>query len=150
MSAEVDEEDIAQVKPGRPVLLRSDAFPGQVFNGSVQEITPKGDPVQRSYRVRITLPENTPLMIGMTAETNIILRRDENALLLPAGAVTGDMVWVVENDRLVQRKVTLGARTPDMVEIRAGVADGDWIVATPRSDLTPGRQVKPVTDTKPR
>src|SRR6185437_1967818 len=111
VSAEVDEEDIARVKPGQPVLLRADAFPGRIFDGTVESITPKGDPIARSYRVRISLAAGTPLMIGMTAETNIILRRDEHALLLPAGTVTQDMVWVVDNDRLVRRKVTVGART---------------------------------------
>jgi RND family efflux transporter MFP subunit len=53
ISAEVDEEDIALVQPGQRVLIRADAFPDQVYEGSVQNITPKGDPVSRSYRVRI-------------------------------------------------------------------------------------------------
>lgn len=150
VSAEVDEEDIAQVKPALPVLLRADAFPGQVFNGSVQSITPKGDPVARSYRVRIALPEDTPLMIGMTAETNIILRRDEHALLLPAAAVVQDTVWVVENDRLAKRKVTIGARTPNAVEIRTGVSDGDWIVASPGANLLAGEAVRPAPAAAPR
>jgi RND family efflux transporter MFP subunit len=150
ISAEVDEEDIAQVQPGQPVLLRADAFPGRVFNGTVQSITPKGDPVARSYRVRVALPDDTPLMIGMTAETNVILRRDEHALLLPAASVAHDSVWVVEDNRLVRRKVTIGARTPDAVEIRAGVADDDWIVASPAADLTAGEAVHAAPATAPR
>ena len=77
VSAEVDEEDIAQVRPGQEVLIRADAFPGQIFHGTVQAITPKGDPVARTYRVRVSLPKDTPLMIGMTAETNIVLRKAE-------------------------------------------------------------------------
>jgi len=75
ISAEVDEEDIAQVRPGQEVLIRSDAYPGRLFHGKVQAVTPKGDPVARSYRVRISLTADTPLMIGMTTETNIVLRR---------------------------------------------------------------------------
>src|SRR6516165_552608 len=66
ISAEVDEEDIAQVRPGQEVLIRSDAYPGRIFHGKVQAVTPKGDPVARSYRVRISLPADAPLMIGMT------------------------------------------------------------------------------------
>jgi len=149
VSAEVDEEDIAQVRPGQPVLLRADAFPGRVFNGTVQAITPKGDPVARSYRVRISLPIDTPLMIGMTAETNIILRQDEHALLLPSAAVIQDAVWIVESDRLVQRKVTLGARTADTVEILGGIADADSIVAHPAANLAAGQTVRPVPQPAP-
>src|SRR5690606_24661917 len=90
VSAEVDEEDIARVQPGQKVLIRADAFPGKTYEGKVQSITPKGDPVTRTYRVRIALVEETPLLIGMTAETNIILRENEHALLIPASALDKD------------------------------------------------------------
>jgi hypothetical protein len=72
IAAEVDEEDIALVRPEQRVLIRGDAFPRKVFEGRVQTITPKDDPVARTYRVRVSLPPDVPLMIGMTAETNIV------------------------------------------------------------------------------
>ncbi len=68
ITADVDEEDIPLVKAGQKALIHSDAFPARVFTGQVVEITPKGDPVARNYRVRIELPAGTALMIGMTAE----------------------------------------------------------------------------------
>jgi multidrug efflux system membrane fusion protein len=143
ISAEVDEEDIGQVRPGHPVLIRADAFPGQTFRGEVQAITPKGDPVARSYRVRISLPADTPLMIGMTTETNIVLRQSDNALLLPAGAVHQDTAWRVEDGRLSPRHVTIGAKGATEVEIIEGLGDGDWIVAEPSASLKAGQQVRP-------
>ncbi|MCB2082422.1 MAG: efflux RND transporter periplasmic adaptor subunit, partial [Rickettsiales bacterium] len=96
ISAEVDEEDIALVKAGQEVLIRADAFPEQTFKGTVQSITPKGDAVARSYRVRIGFAEDTPLMIGMTAETNIIIRETKDALLIPSVAVSRNTVWLVQ------------------------------------------------------
>ena len=44
------------MQAGQKVLIRADAFPGRIFEGAVTEVTPKGDPVGRSYRVRIGLP----------------------------------------------------------------------------------------------
>ena len=79
ISADVDEEDIPLIKAGDKVLIKADAFPDRVFDGQVSEITPKGDPVARSYRVRIALPPDTALKIGMTAETNIITKESPNA-----------------------------------------------------------------------
>ena len=144
ISAEVDEEDIAQVRPGQQVLIRSDALPDQTFQGQVQAVTPKGDPVARSYRVRISLPGGTPLMIGMTTETNIILRQSDHALLLPAASVQQDTVWRVENGRLSPHKVTIGAKGAMEFEILEGVDDGDWIVAAPSQSLQAGQQVHAV------
>src|SRR5271167_635913 len=144
ISAEVDEEDIAQVRPGQQVLIRTDGFPGQTFHGQVQAVTPKGDPVARSYRVRISLPAGTPLMIGMTTETNIILRQSDHALLLPAGSVQQDTVWRVDNGRLSPQKVRVGAKGATEVEILEGVSDGDWIVAAPSPGLKPGQEVHAV------
>jgi len=150
ISAEVDEEDIAQVRPGQQVLIRSDALPGQTFHGRVQAVTPKGDPVARSYRVRISLPADTPLMIGMTTETNILLRQSENALLLPAGAVQQDKVWRVEDGHLSPQKVRVGAKGATEVEILEGVGDGDWIIAAPPPNLKAGQRAHAVPATERR
>lgn len=144
ISAEVDEEDIAQVRPEQQVLVRSDAFPGKVFEGRVQAITPKGDPVARTYRVRVALPPDVPLMIGMTAETNIVLRQSEDALLLPAGAVRQETLWRVEDGVLSPVRVTLGAKSATEVEVVSGVSDGDIIVAAPVAGLKAGQKVRPV------
>ena len=45
--AEVDEEDIARVRIGQRALIKADAFPSQVLDGTVETITPKGDPDQQ-------------------------------------------------------------------------------------------------------
>jgi len=144
ISAEVDEEDIAQVRAGQQVLIRSDALPGQTFHGQVQAVTPKGDPVARSYRVRISLTADTPLMIGMTTENNIVLRQSDDALLVPAGSVQQDTVWRVEDGRVSPQKVKIGAKGATEVEILDGVGEGDWVVAGPSPRLTAGQQVHAV------
>jgi len=53
--AEVDEEDIALVKVGQTALIKADAFPDTPIEGIIHDITPKGDPVDKNFRVRISL-----------------------------------------------------------------------------------------------
>jgi RND family efflux transporter MFP subunit len=139
ISALVDEEDVAMVKPGQPVLIRADAFPGRIFQAQVTEITPKGDAIGRSYRVRIELPDNTPLQIGMTAESNIIIRKSDRALLVPAQAVANGRVWKIENGKAVQIDVVIGARSNDWTEIRAGISADDIVLrdGNARPDKSP-------------
>ncbi|MGN2251916.1 efflux RND transporter periplasmic adaptor subunit [Frateuria sp. GZRe12] len=144
VTADVDEEDIARVASGQAVLIRADALPGQVFQGRVHGITPKGDPTGRSYRVRIAFVGRTPLQVGMTAEVNIIVRRHERALLLPDGALAGDQVWVVRDGRLQPRRVGIGIRGERQVEITSGLSGDEAVVATPAEDFRANAKVRAV------
>ncbi len=144
VAAEVDEEDISRVQSGQEVLIRADAFPGQVFRGRVATITPKGDAIARSYRVRISLAAATPLMIGMTAETNIVLRENKDALLLPASAVRDNKVWLVRDGHISAHRVTVGAKSADRIEITQGIAPTDTVVANPDATLREGQRVRPL------
>lgn len=141
ISAQVDEEDVSLVNIGQDVLIRADAFPGQVFDGKVSEITPKGDPVARSYRVRVSVPENAPLRIGMTAETNIVVHRNQNALLVPAGAFANGKVWAVRDGKLAHVDVVAGAKGADKVEIRAGLSERDMVAINPSDTFKEGERV---------
>ncbi len=144
ISTEVDEEDISQVKTGQKVLIRADAFTGQIFYGKVQAITPKGDPIARSYRVRVEFTEDTPLQIGMTAETNIIINEKTDALLLPSSAVSQGMVWLVRDGKLVQQKVSIGAKGVDQAEIISGVGIDDFVVLKPDANMKNGNKASTV------
>lgn len=149
VSAEIDEEDIPSVQPGQRVLIAADAFPGRVFEGSVSEITPKGDSVARSFRVRIALPADTPLRVGMTADCNIIVAERADALLVPATAIAGDKLWVIRDGRLAEQAVTLGAGRDGLVEIRAGLAADDLVISPLRAGLRAGRRATLQSGGKP-
>jgi len=142
ITGDVDEEDIPLVKVGQKVLIRSDAFPSRVFTGAVHEITPKGDPVARSYRVRIQLPADTVLLIGMTAEANIVTSEKQDALMIPATAVTGSSVWVVRGGKLENVPVQTGIKGRERVEAVTGLSEGDLVVAEPSKGLKDGETVR--------
>ena len=142
ITAEVDEEDIAQIREGQRALLRADAFAGQVLNARVTQITPKGDATRKAYRVRLALPEDTPLMIGMTVEANIVLRETATAVLIPPAAFRGDHVFVVQGEVARRRQVTVGVQGPRAVEIRQGIAAGDVVVLDPPQGLKDGQAIR--------
>lgn len=148
IEAEVDEEDIPLIAVGQRAAIKADAFPRRNLDGAVREITPKGDPISKNYRVRISLPDDTPLLIGMTTEVNIVVQVTDNALLVPAGAVQVDHVWVVQGDRVQRRPVIVGIRGETMFEIAEGLDDGETIVLDPPEILEDGDRVR-VNDTAP-
>lgn len=151
ITADVDEEDVPRVTPGLKVLIRSDAFPDRLFEGRVEQVTPRGDPVSRSYRVRISLVGDPPLQIGMTTETNIILAEREDALLLPSSSVVDGRVWLVEDGRTTPREIQVGVVGPEKTEIRNGLDGTEWIIVHPPETIEAGRRVHvtPRTDAAP-
>lgn len=142
IEAEVDEEDIPLVAPGQKAAVKADAFPDQDLDGTVREITPKGDPVSKNYRVRIALPDDTPLLIGMTTEVNIVVRTVARTLLVPSDAVEDSRLWIVADGRARQIPVTIGIRGDAMTEISAGLEPSARIVVDPPETLTDGARVR--------
>jgi RND family efflux transporter MFP subunit len=135
VSVEVDEEDIVRVHIGQMVILRTDALPGQTLDGDVLQITPKGDPVARSYRVRIRLADPTPLQVGMTVDANLIVAERTNATLVPTAAVLDNHIWVVRDGRLHRQGVRTGVIGPERTEILEGVDPTEHVVVAPSEGL---------------
>ena len=145
ISADVDEEDIPLIAKGQSVLIRADAYPTQVHEGRVQEITPRGDSTTRSYRVRISLPKDTPLKVGMTTDSNIIIEKHENAWLLPASAITNNKVWLIRDQQAQKVEVKTGISGEREVEILDGLKPEDLVILTPPADLKAEQRVTPIT-----
>ena len=142
--AEVNEEDIPRVAVGQTVLLRTDAFVGQRLEGKVHEITPMGDAVAKTYRIRIALPDDTPLHVGMSVEANVITRERRDALLVPADAVQGQKVLAIDGSRVRWRPVEIGIRGTRNVEILSGLGEGDRIASPAPASMPDGTYVRAV------
>jgi RND family efflux transporter MFP subunit len=140
--AEVNEEDIPRVAIGQAVLLRTDAFAGRRLDGKVYEITPLGDAVARTYRIRIALPEDTPLHVGMSVEANIVTREKANALLIPADALVGSQVLVVAGGRAHRREVGIGIRGTRTIEVLSGLEEDERIASPAPATLADGSRVR--------
>ena len=143
VEAEVDEEDIPRVAVGQRALIRADAFEGQALEGRIKEITPFGDPIARTYRVHIGLPDDTPLLAGMTTELNIILREELDALLVPSSTVVDGVVWTVTVDDIAVRNTpTLGPIDGAFVEVLGGLEEAAWILRSPQDGLRDGDELR--------
>ena len=140
--AEVNEEDVPRVALGQVVLLRTDAFLGQRLEGKVREITPIGDPAAKTYRIKIALPDDTRLLPGMSVEANVVTREKSGALLIPADALVGTSVFVVDGDRVRKRNVEIGIRGTRVVEVASGLTENERVASPAASALVDGRRVR--------
>jgi RND family efflux transporter MFP subunit len=140
--AEVNEEDVARVNVGQTVLLRTDAFLDQRLEGTVREITPMGDPIAKTFRIKVALPDDTPLKPGMSLEANVITREKDNVLLIPADAVQGDTVYVLDGNKVEKRKIKIGIRGTSAVEVLAGLTENDRVVSPAIAGIQDGKRVR--------
>lgn len=79
VEADVDEADIGQVKVGQPVTFTVDAFPDDVFTGTVKQIRLEPTETQNviTYTVIIDAPNaDMKLMPGMTASVSIVVEKE--------------------------------------------------------------------------
>ena len=140
--AEVNEEDIPRVVLGQTALFRTDAFPGQRLEGKVSEITPMGDIAAKTFRVKMLLPDASPLKPGMSVEANIVTREKPNALLIPADALQGNTVFVLDGSSARKREVAIGIRGTREVEVLSGLAEGERVASPAPTDLKDGDRVR--------
>ncbi|MBO7494396.1 MAG: efflux RND transporter periplasmic adaptor subunit [Bacteroidales bacterium] len=89
VEAKVDEADIGEVKAGQPVTFTVDAFPDDVFTGTVKEvrINPTVTSNVVTYTVIINAPNpETKLFPGMTAKVSITTKK-ESGISIPMTAL---------------------------------------------------------------
>jgi hypothetical protein len=139
--AEINEEEITKIVVGQKAFLRSEAFSAQSLRATVAQITPKGDPTRKTFRVYLQLPPDTPLRIGMTVEVNIVYREKPAAVVVPAEAVAANAVQIVSDGKVKRVPVTVGIRGSRNVEIVGGVSRDTTVLSPARADLADGTRV---------
>lgn len=143
LSVQVDEVDVAAIRPGQPVEVEIDALTDARLSGKVGLISPASTVTATggvSYDVRLDLdPADAPLLAGMSATATIIADTRPGVLLVPNRAVqlereTGKtFVERVAGADLVRTEVQLGLRDEQFSEVRDGVAEGETLAIRNRS-----------------
>ena len=131
--ADIYQSDLPVVKVGMPVEVTLPYWPGQVFTGQVSFVAPTLDPMTRTLKARLEIP-NTDLRLkpGMYATALLKYELGEK-LAVPAAAVifTGTRIVAFRDTgegRLVPVELKLGMRSGDDYELLAGLNEGDQVV----------------------
>lgn len=140
--ADINEEDILHVALGQTALLTNEAFSNRSMRATVSQITPKGDPTKKSFRVYLRLPSDAPLRIGMNVEVNIIFRETPSAIVVPNEAVLDDAVQIVSDGRVKRIPVSTGVRGTRATEVKGNISPGATVLVPARKDLGDGRRVR--------
>jgi len=158
--AYVPENQIRFMAPGLQAQLTVAAYPGHVFYGTIDTVSPTLNPATRMFSVEIkVINEDRLLRPGMFAALSLSVDPHPNALLVPKEAVlyreqylensansearVGQVnyVFVVEEGKAHMRKVSLGHESGRMVEVCEGVKKGDQVVIRGLHQIADGDKV---------
>ncbi len=136
---EVDEIDIPDVEVGQEVIITLDALSDEEFAGVVGLIYPLaieiGGVIVYKVKIELNVPEDSGVMIGMSAEADIVLASRTDVLLVPDRAISEDSEGnsvvnvVIEDDELEERPVVVGISDGFDTEIISGLKVGETILA---------------------
>jgi HlyD family secretion protein len=123
---QVDEYDISKLSTGQKVLLTMDSYKGEVFEASLSKIYSIMNEKSKSFKVEAIFtkqPKN--LYPNLTVEANIIIEVKEKAITIPRN-------YLIENDFVLlanqeKRKVTIGLKDYDKVEVLSGITTKDQL-----------------------
>ena len=159
IEVDVSESYINRVRPGQPVEAVLDAYPDWRIPAHVITTVPSADRQKATVRVRIGFDvakgENLDPRILPDMGVKVSFLSDRPAepadvpkarLLVPKAAVREadgkSVVFVVHNDTVERRAVTVGITDGDRTEILSGLGVGDRVVVEGPPTLADGARVK--------
>jgi RND family efflux transporter MFP subunit len=129
----VPEAVATSIKREMPVRASLASRPGEIFNGKVQAVGTRIDPVSRTLTVRAEIPNpDLSLIPGSTFSVSIQLIGNEKPVV-PGLAIQWDrqgaFVWRLGENNVVERvDVAIVARDGDRVFVDAALKAGDKVV----------------------
>ena len=132
---DVYENDLSMVHLGEKADIRLNAYPDQVFTGTINNIGPVLDPNNRTSKVRIEVRNPGFMRPGMFVVATFHGGKRETRAALPATAILHledrDWVYVPAGSNSLRRIEVKGGRMlpGNMQEILSGVAVGQEVVS---------------------
>lgn len=145
VAARVAESEVTRLRAGMAASFTTPGYPGKRWSGKLRQVVPvpaDGTGEQGRQAFYIVLFEvgnpDRALMSGMSARVRFVVAHARDALLLPAqglGARDEDGLYEVKvldaGQRVSARKVKLGLRNAQQVQILSGLAAGDTVLVGP-------------------
>ena len=146
VTGQINEEDVGQLKVGMPADVKLYAYPNVTFPAKLTQIFPAPDTNSSRFTVILYLDKPpADIKYGLTGEMNILLGRKQNALVIPARALTNvDQVLIADDGVVEQRTVKIGFKNLELVEIVDGLKEGTPVIVSDQESFHPGQRVRAV------
>ncbi len=141
----VPESQIQKLVQDDKVTIFIDAL-NKTLNGHISRIVPSGDPVTRSYEIKISLNDTTNLLPGMFGRVRFQVGTEISPVIARSAVVErGGLrgVFVLDTEQRTHfRWLRFGREWSDRLQVQAGVSQGERIVASHVSLIHDGDFIK--------
>jgi RND family efflux transporter MFP subunit len=142
----VTEKDVGKLRKGQDVLLKVDAFPDREFHGKVSIIYPSLEERTRTLQVEALVP-NIGEILKPSFFAHVILYTGEakDTIVVPVTSLLYEAekvkVFVIEGDKAKERRVKLGNKYGEIMEIVEGLKERESVVTVGQQNLFEGAKV---------
>jgi RND family efflux transporter MFP subunit len=146
INLEIPERFLAKVSLGQQAKVEVDAYPQEVFLGTITQISPVVNLENRAAPVEITLENKEGLLkSGMFAHVSLIVNKVTSVPAILKEAIIGKepdtYAYLIENNKAVLRKIALGLHQGPYYEVREGIKEGDLVVIVGQQRLRENTEV---------
>jgi len=155
IEAMIPEREVGQLRTGLKAEIRLEAFPGEIFNATLTQVSPIVDPASRTKKITMRFDRrsnglNDPrINTGMFARVKLNTRTYENVISIPQEALVEHrgktVVYVLDSEDapcVEMREVVVGVIIDREAEIKSGLKAGESVVVQGQQFLTDGAQVR--------
>lgn len=142
------EKQVDKVYPGQKMLVKVDAYPGNIFEGTIESISPIIIGESKTFEITAKIPNPDSLLLpGMFARASVITFEVDDAISVPNDALVksqgGFQVFVINKDNLAEsRDVQVGYVATENTQVEAGLAAGEIVIIQKPPELKAGSKVK--------
>lgn len=140
LKVDVDEKNIAALRPGQNVKILSSVIPDRSWVGVITFIAPKAD-ASLNFPVEIEIRNNADnqLKAGMYGSAYFGSDKPMNVLAVPRNAFVGNVssnqVFVIRDGKAILTQVVAGRNFGDEIEIISGLEKGQVVVVSGQINL---------------
>ncbi len=165
----IPEKDILYFKKGQKVRMtmsrsgqedceknadHADQTECQVFQGTIGFISLTADGAARTYTIKVGVNNSKRLLRpGMIVRAHLVRRQMKDAIAVPFFTIvdheSGKSVFVVEEERAVEKPIKYGAFQKGLVEVRKGLKLGERLIIVGQRNLVDGQKVDVTGDITP-